>query len=80
MLLNVLYAHDDCVKSVTVVMIPGIWTCVGAVRLLPPPCHPPNPSICAGAVQSGDGFLSLLRHVQLFLALHRGPVPLHSPG
>lgn len=40
----------------------------------------PNPSICAGAVQSRDGFLSLLRHVQLFLALHRGPVPLHSSG
>lgn len=41
---------------------------------------PPLPSICAGAVQSGDGFLSLLRHVQLFLALHRGPVPFHAAG
>lgn len=47
-------------------------------EIVPSPSSP-HP-FCAGAVQSGDGFLSLLRHVQLFLALHRGPVPFHAAG
>lgn len=45
--------------------------------------HPPSlrpPPLSAGGVQGHNGFLSLLRRVQLLLAVHRGPVPLHPAG
>lgn len=50
---------------------------------LPPPRSPLmcGPVLAPAAGVSGcDDFLSLLRSVQLLLALHRGPLPLHLAG
>lgn len=41
---------------------------------------PAPPVLWAGGMQGRHGFLSLLRRVQLLLAVHRGPVPLHPAG
>ena len=41
---------------------------------------PAPPVLWAGGMQGRNGFLSLLRCVQLLLAVHRGPVPLHPAG
>lgn len=37
-------------------------------------------ALSAGGMQGHDGFLPLLRRVQLLLAVRRGPVPLHPAG
>lgn len=47
---------------------------LGACTSLLFPTHP------VGGMQGCDGFLPLLRRIQLLLAVHRGPVSLHPAG